>query len=228
MQAAVVRAVSAFLLLVVGSAFWTAGQMERRMALAHRHLSALKYADAVKDYDDLEVSLRYVARVPWLGTTLLDRLRAERAAAQYWLADYGRVSLRRDANGALTDADPDLLLLVANATYRGATKGDAGLTAQPDVERILKGYADLLKTSPGHADGAFNYELLTRVRAALAKKGSPMDAPKVVPGITIHGVPGAPPKGTDMGQFKVVIPKRGEERKEDTEAGSGQKRIRKG
>jgi len=34
--------------------------------------------------------------------------------------------------------------------------------------------------------------------------------------------------GTDMAQFKIVIPKRGEERKENPEAGKGGVKVRKG
>ena len=47
-------------------------------------------------------------------------------------------------------------------------------------------------------------------------------------GPTLHGFPGAPPKGTDMSQFKIVIPKRGEERKDNPEAGKGGAKVRKG
>jgi len=47
-------------------------------------------------------------------------------------------------------------------------------------------------------------------------------------GPTLHGRPGAPPAKSDMSQFKIVIPKRGEERKDNPEAGKGGQKIRKG
>ena len=52
-----------------------------------------------------------------------------------------------------------------------------------------------------------------------------MDLPS---GPTLHGRPGGPPPATDMNQFKIVIPKRGEERKDAPDAGKGGQKIRKG
>jgi hypothetical protein len=47
-------------------------------------------------------------------------------------------------------------------------------------------------------------------------------------GPTLHGHPGGPPPATEMNQFKIVIPKRGEERKDAPDAGKGGQKIRKG
>ena len=44
----------------------------------------------------------------------------------------------------------------------------------------------------------------------------------------MHGKPGGPPAAASMAQFKIVIPKRGEERKDDPQAGKGGAKIRKG
>ena len=61
--------------------------------------------------------------------------------------------------------------------------------------------------------------MLSQPKTAAAVKP---DAPA-----TIHGRPGAPPKESDLAQFKIVIPKRTEER-EDPNAGKGDVKTRKG
>ena len=89
-------------------------------------------------------------------------------------------------------------------------------------------------------DAAFNYEYAIRTRDALAKtrgaapaKGAAKAAAKanetdLPAGPTLHGRPGAPPAAVDMNQFKIVIPKRGDERKDAPDAGKGGQKIRKG
>ena len=48
-------------------------------------------------------------------------------------------------------------------------------------------------------------------------------------GPTLHGAPGAPPEGTDMKQFKVVVPMRPDERKQLPQGASeGEQRKRRG
>jgi hypothetical protein len=104
----------------------------------------------------------------------------------------------------------------------------------------VKNYAEVLRRSPDSADAAYNYEYAIRTRDALAKArpgAKPAAAPKastaiaesdIPTGPTLHGHPGGPPPKTDMAQFKIVIPKRGEERKDDPQAGKGNVKIRKG
>ena len=101
-------------------------------------------------------------------------------------------------------------------------------------------YADVLKTSGGQADAAYNYELAVRTRDALARSrpGTPLKAASKTPpaadegdlpaGSTLHGKPGGPPPTVNMNQFKIVIPKRGEERNDAPDAGKGGTKVRKG
>jgi hypothetical protein len=166
-----------------------------------------------------------MARIPGVGTSLLARLRAERAMAQYWSAEYAAIQPPHDPSGTLQGVDPTLLFAAANAAYRGTT------SAQRNTDSVMKAYTEVLKASPGHVDAAYNYEFLARKRAATAAAATrrgPTNAGALPPPMSIHGVQGAPPKGADMGQFRIVVPKRGEERKEDPEAGSGKARIRRG
>ena len=92
-------------------------------------------------------------------------------------------------------------------------------------------------------DVAYNYEYVVRLRETaargrqaplrsgdtrMAQKTAAEAASDLPTGPTLHGYPGGPPKGTDMSQFKIVIPKRGEERKDNPEAGKGGAKVRKG
>ncbi len=92
-------------------------------------------------------------------------------------------------------------------------------------------------------DAAYNYEYAIRAREALVRGRGPAageerdaraalnggdDEADLPSGPTLHGRPGGPPPATEMNQFKIVIPKRGEERKDAPDAGKGGQKIRKG
>lgn len=211
------RLLLAVALLLAGGLAWTAGGIERQSAEALRLVASLRFAEAIEAYDELERSVGLAASVPLYGDARLAEARARRAVARYWLADYGALGVGPGDGDQDEAVDAEVLLSAANAAYRAAGAGAVD-------QRVLEAYARVLEGSPGHADAAFNYELVARRRADTRKDdaGGPGQAP------TIHGVPGAPPKGADMGQFKVVIPKRGEERQEDPEAGAGRTRTRRG
>ena len=68
-------------------------------------------------------------------------------------------------------------------------------------------------------------------RDVLAKAKSPAGVSKMASadGLpTVHGRPGGPPKGVSMSNFKIMVPKRGDEREESQDAGKGSLKIRKG
>jgi hypothetical protein len=78
---------------------------------------------------------------------------------------------------------------------------------------------------------------VSRVRATLQQSRQPvMPEPEMTGlagdlplGPTLHGAPGAPPEGTDMKQFKVVVPMRPDERKQLPQGASeGEQRKRRG
>ena len=241
---------AAVVLALAGAAFWIAGQTETRLADVHKQLATLRYADAASDGDDFEGSLGIERRVPVIGQAVAADARDLRAAAGYWGSDYAAVAPQKDANGVVTETDPAILLLAANAAFRTNQNADR-ITAVRRLDDVVRSYAEVLKTEAkgcvGDArscdaratDAAFNYEFAVRTRDTLAKNraNTPPKAAKVVArnedsdlptGPTLHGRPGGPPPATDMNQFKIVIPKRGEERKDAPDAGKGGQKIRKG
>jgi len=97
----------------------------------------------------------------------------------------------------------------------------------------------IVKVNGQDVNSAFNYEYTVRMRDALGKaraaapkaapvKQAALEASDLPAGPTLHGHPGGPPTKTEMSQFKIVIPKRGDERKDNPEAGKGGQKIRKG
>ena len=243
MKSAIAPLVLAIVFALVGAGFWIAGQTEKRIADVHNELATLQYDTATSDAEDVERDLGMARRMPQVGQDAVSDLRDTRATASYWRGGYGAITPQKDANGAVTETDPQILFLAANAAYRGAQNDDR-ITALRRLDAVVKSYGDVLRNSPGHVDAAYNYEFAIRVRENLAKarptapaaKNAKAAPPKptadvagdIPSGPTLHGHPGGPPPATDMAQFKIVIPKRGEERKDNPEAGKGGVKVRKG
>ncbi len=249
-------ATAAIALALLGGAFWIAGQTDRRLADVHAQLATLQYAAADTIGGDVEPTLALERRVPVLGPAAEADLRETRAAAGYWRADYAAIAPRRDANGVITETDPAILFLTANAAFRASQAATDHNEVVRRLDNVVKAYADVLKAPAASCvaglqvcesrtmDAADNYEYAIRAREAAAKAkpgASPgnaaaravlkaMDDPNadLPSGPTLHGKPGGPPPAVDMNQFKIVIPKRGEERKEAPDAGKGGAKVRKG
>src|SRR6478735_10406572 len=243
MKSALGPFLAAIVLALAGGAMWLAGQTETRLADVHKQMATLRYADAQTDGSAVESSLGLERRVPVLGKAAETDARDVRAAAGYWRSDYAAIAPQHDANGVITETDPGILLLTANAAFRATQAGGDRLDTVRRLDTVVKSYAEVLKSPAcgagdracdGRAvDAAFNYEYAIRARDVLAKQRGPAGkgAPKLAAaradegdlpaGPTLHGKPGAPPAAVDMNQFKIVIPKRGEERKDAPDAGKG-------
>ena len=238
MKSVVGPLVVAIVLALAGAGFWLAGQTETRLADAHKRLATLQYSEAAAASDEVGQKLGLERRVPVLGAQAELDVRDLRAEATYWRADYASLAPQRDAAGSLTEANPALQLVSANAAFRAGQASTDRLDAVRRLDTVVKTYADVLRSSAGQADAAYNYELAVRVRDVLAHpRGAPKTAAKAPPadeesdlpaGPTLHGKPGGPPPTVNMNQFKIVIPKRGEERNDAPDAGKGGTKIRKG
>jgi len=240
MRSVVVPAFFAVVLALAGAAFWLAGQADRRVAEVHQQLATLQYEAASRTGSDVEQAMDLERRVPVLGPQAVADVHDAQTTARYWESDYAGVQPQHDAAAAPSDSDPASLLLAANGAFRASQ----GSTDRTDTLRRLDGavksYAEALKANSQQVDAAYNFEYAVRVRDAIGRSkagaaaknaalkkaaNEPSDLPA---GPTLHGRPGAPPSKTEMSQFKIVIPKRGEERKDNPEAGKGGTKIRKG
>jgi hypothetical protein len=241
MKAVVIPAILAVVLAVAGATFWTIGKSEQRLADAHKELVMLRYADAGVESDAVAAAPPVVQRVSGLGKGDLVDARHVKSTADYWQSAYAALEPKRDAAGSIAETDPDVLLLAANASFRSSQSEVDRMLGVRKLDAVVKNYAEVLKNSAADADAAYNYEYAIRLRDALAKARpaapgkAAAAAAKIAEnesdlpaGPTLHGHPGGPPAKTDMAQFKIVIPKRGEERKDDPQAGKGGTKVRKG
>ena len=120
--------VPAAVLMVVGFVIWTMGRLEQRSTDARKQLLTLVFDGPAAEYDALEQDLRYLRVVPPLGA-IDSGMREQRATSRYWRGSYGELAPKTDAAGGVTERDPGLLLVAANAAYRDASTG------QNDPER---------------------------------------------------------------------------------------------
>jgi len=126
----------------------------------------------------------------------------------------------------VTEGDPQVLLLDANASFRTAQHDEDRSAVLRKLDAAVKSYAEVLKANGNLPDAAYNYEYVVRVRDGLQRSQSPTSsAPREA---TLHGQSGAPPANADMSKFKILIPRRSDERKEDLRAGKGNVKVRKG
>ena len=205
------------LLAAAGGVAWFAGKSEERLAAAEYSLVTLRYDRAATELQE--------ATSPGLLDPLVRRLSPipgdEAASAQYWTGD--------DESLAASD-DPAVKLLAANAEYRALRRAGASWQAAVGrLDAIAKRYADVIRLQPDNEDAAYNYEFVLRLRATLvASKQALVPSDPAATGLTVHGVPGAPPEESDAKKFKMIVPMLPDERQEAEEAGRAARKIRKG
>lgn len=220
----------ALVLALIGAALWTAGQAERRLIDTHMALLTLQFPSVAAEAEDLDADIATAARAPWLGAALRADAREGMRVAGYWMAQYQDLEPNKDAAGTVVETDPQVLLLAANAAFRAAQadKADRAVLVRR-YEAVMTSYADVLRAAPSFSDAAYNYEFVVRLRDAAAKPGRRTAEKPAPPVPTMHGRPGAPPEGVSMGDFKIVVPKRMEEREDEaTQPGGEATRTRKG
>jgi hypothetical protein len=252
MKSVVGPIVAAIVFAVLGAAFSLVGRTETRLADMHKQLATLQYAGAETLGEEVEGSLDLERRVPVVGHAAESDVRDARANAGYWRTDYAAIAPQKDANGVITEKDPAILLLSANAAYRASQAASDRNEAVRRLDNVVKSYGEVLRAEAAGCeaaaaacqaravDAAFNYEYAVRARETMAR-GRPGPAKAIARGQaaaneeqdlpvgpTLHGRPGGPPPAVEMNQFKIVIPKRGEERKDAPDAGKGGQKIRKG
>jgi hypothetical protein len=228
LRVGVAYTVAALGLLAIGLGLWTAGRLERRLVDAQTQLLTLQPDAPLADYERIELA----ARLPWFAR-ILTGIRAQRATSSYWRRDYAALTLDRDGAGLILERDPAIRLFATNAAFRNTRVDGSDRTAVERLNEIVSRYAELLR-SHADFDVAYNYELVARTRDRLARPASTKDATgRQHEGFTpapstIHGHPGAPAAENDLGQFKIMIPQRGDERRQQPDAGTGGPKPRKG
>jgi hypothetical protein len=232
--------VLALVLFGLAAVAWSEAGVARRLADAHQRLSTLKY-----DFDDgIDEEASVLARVPLPLPTVTAEVPEHRAKVAYWRQEYRELTAASPLSGGNVrdeDRDPSVMLIAANAAFRAGTADLSDRNASVErLDRVIQGYADVLRLDPDNADASYNYEFVSRFRDAFAKtKGKVTKEPPrrtdgeldvsvdLPAGPTIHGRPGGPPQDLPMEQFRTVTPMRFEER-EELEPGRGPRPRRRG
>src|SRR5262245_58700125 len=118
MKSVVIPAILAVVLAIAGTAFWTMGKAEQRLADAHKELVMLQYATAAEESDGAIAEPPLVQRVGGIGRDEIVDARHVKSTADYWQSAYASLEPKRDAGGSIAETDPDVLLLAANASFR--------------------------------------------------------------------------------------------------------------
>lgn len=231
MRTVTTRLAIAILLFAGAWLCWSEAALATRVADARRQMATLQF-----EMDDELVPVATVSDyLPGDQGRLSDDIRRIRATVSYWIGGYDAVMEEKSQ-----ELDPGVLLTAANASFRAAER-DGG-TQQEQVRRldgVLQAYASVLKAAPRHADAAYNYEYVSRVRDQVAsrmpgKTPPPLAAPvraragDLPAGTTIHGRPGGPPPDMKAEEFEVIAPMEYGDREAQPEATPGGKIQRKG
>ena len=222
----------ALALVLAGEAVRRASHVEAGLANAEAALATLDPAGADAEYQRVEGELALASQVPFIGEQLLSDVRQERAMVSYWRGDYAAVP-SAEADLAPASINPDLVFIAGNAAYRAVRGTHTGQQGAQDLDPVLRIYTMLLKKSPGHLDGAYNYEYIVRLRNVLSRQkagdapnGNPASNDPAPP--SVHGEKGDPPKDQPADTFNIIIPLKPEERGELMKAGTSGPRQRKG
>src|SRR5512146_2330165 len=122
MKSVVAPLLLAMVFVLAGAAFWVTGRADERVSAVHHQLATLQYNAASTTGADVEQSMDLERRVPVLGPA---------AAADV-----------HDATGTVNETDPAILLLAANAAFRGSqTAADRADTLRR-LDGAIKSYAD--------------------------------------------------------------------------------------
>lgn len=224
MRSGAVMMLFSLVCLFGGALLWTTGRWEQRVLGAERALLTLKYDALGTALEQLERSTAPLERLPWIAGPR-QTLAEQRARASYWRHDYGALSPAEEQDGASSVTK----LLAANAAFRRLELDGSDARAVDKLQEVGAQYAELLKERPDLVEAAFNYEFVAKTREALSRPRSARGPREAAPPTqTLHGHPGAAPTGTDMGDFKVIIPQNPQERQQRPESGAGGAKIRKG
>jgi hypothetical protein len=222
----------AALLVALGLGLWRLGRLQERSADTYKQLLTMAYEAPRGEWEALERDLRYLRRFPFVSP--LDRsVREQRATSQYWTGQHDELQAATSAAAGPEGFDEVLLFHAANAAYRRAAADERSPGTVEIMEGILTRYADLLRRGRWRFDWAYNYEFVARrrdalIRARTRRADQKAGGDQVAPPQTIHGAPGAVPPGVDMSEFKIVVPQRSDERRQQPEAGKGGPKPRRG
>ena len=232
MRILIVRLAVVIVLIAGAWLSWSEARLAARVADARQQMATLQF----ESDDEPAPSASISDYLPGDQGSLSGHIRRIRATVAYWTGGYDQVIEARSE-----EVDAEVLLSAANAAFRASERDRRAPQAQ-QVQRldgVLQAYASVLKASPRHAEAAYNYEYVSRVRDQVASRvpgktpaaraaGAPARPGDLPEGNTIHGRPGGPPPEAKAEEFQVIAPMEYGDREAQPEATPGGKIQRKG
>lgn len=231
-SAVITRMLIAIVLSAAAWLSWSEARLAARVADARQQMATLQF----QIDDTLKPAASLSDYMPGDQGSLSSDIRRIRARVAYWIGGYDDVIEERSQ-----ELDPEVLLTAANAAFRVSEREAAAPQQQlvQQLDGVLQAYAAVLKASPRHADAAYNYEYVSRVRDKVASRVAGKTPPVAVAkarsragdlpeGNTIHGRPGGPPPDAPTEEFQVIAPMEYGDREAQPEATPGGKIQRKG
>jgi hypothetical protein len=220
----------ASVLAVVAVLCLAAGVLDRRIARAQQDFAAFKYDEPAAELAKIERYLEYGSRLPWIGSSPLNGVRARKAAAEYWQRRYDLVIPQQDDPIAAVSPDNlELQFIVADAVYRaGQPRAVDRTTTLRALDAAINAYVAVLKNDRWHEGAAFNYEYLVRVRADIDKGRRPPKLSDAGDNSPSGRQGGPPPEDSNNRKFKILVPLDSDEMQKATDPGKGTLIERKG
>lgn len=210
----------AVLMAVVGTVCLVTGFLDRDIAHAQEHIVSGDYDEPQETFHGAERYYEYASRLPWVGNTPLNDMRAREAALQYWQQRYVTIVPEVADPIANTPADNvDLQLVVANAMYReGLRQAKDKATIDAAFDASMNAYASVLRNTSGNHDAAYNYELAARLKNDVDKGKRKVPMPEAT---TPGGLKGHIPSDADEAKYKVYVPLESNEIDKNTPSKAG-------
>jgi hypothetical protein len=228
MKGTIVWGIAAAVLAIVGVVCMRVATVERLIADAQQDLATLNYERAQQSLTQAEASIGLARWVPGFGSSVLDEVRARRAALQYWQRKYNDLLPEgADPVTAIEEGNLDQKLVVANSVYRqGQARYKDRESTKQALEESASAYFAVLKNSAWREDAAYNYEYVIRLRDEQAKGKQPPEGGDAAKGDMGQG--GQPSEATSQKGFQIYIPLESQERPLGGDAGKAPPKDRKG
>ena len=201
-----VRYLTVVLLLTgVSIAFLFRSQLERQIVDADRNLATLNLTRAAQQYDAIASSLAPTSRLPWLLRDTRNAVATRQASVRYWRGDYTPIVAHyASADSPSIGDNSDLQFIVANAGYLSVQRPNSSRDlALGTLDRAIGIYRRFLEANDGHLGGAFNYELVLRLRNQIVAGGEPPPFRRP----TAPGTQGEDPEEAEMEDVQIYVPR---------------------
>src|SRR5262245_28464599 len=149
----------AIVFALVSSGFFVAGRLDHDMADAQLQTVTGEYAPLSAVLERAQPYYDYASRVPWIGTSGANGVRAKKAALRYWQrACAAIIENATEPFAAVPTENVDLQFLVAGALYRqGVARAKDRNSTVEALDTAIDGYHTVLKNAARHEDAAYNY-----------------------------------------------------------------------